>query len=513
MFNSIESKTEVYMNNQINQELKTIPCKNDLLNKEYIVMLLSQDFLNKLYKSKLFKYENNILGPAGKKYIDRYILNKYCLTYVDKIKNIINELNSREFFEQKSIRWHLERQTMLTATDSEKIDSDSQSQFYEVCLKKLKEIEAQPPSNSPALVHGNTYEDVALKLYESRYNVIVKEYTILRSKTHQHIGASPDGIVNKVDPYDYNSYSRYGRLLEIKNPFSRIIDGTIKPCYYAQMQQQMFVTGLPLCDFLECDIKDIRCTTKSSSCYDDQYENIHDMLEDTIDTSIDGWKNKIENPNVPWQNLNKYGREKGVIIVFNKIIKVEHNGKSFEENIQKVELYPLHIIYKYEDIIDWLNNIKKKYRNDGYNVSSILNWKLYKFNIITVHYDQIKFETERLPKLNEAWKKICSYKEKYTYDQLNTLFDEEKKKNAETKKNKRSNKKLTKELDIPDKPNNIYDIYEQEYAYTSDGTRINIKETRQTTSIIETNNNGNKQVNNNYYKCKFEIDMDSSLFN
>ena len=149
MFNSIESKTEVYMNNQINQELKTIPCKNDLLNKEYIVMLLSQDFLNKLYKSKLFKYENNILGPAGKKYIDRYILNKYCLTYVDKIKNIINELNSREFFEQKSIRWHLERQTMLTATDSEKIDSDSQSQFYEVCLKKLKEIEAQPPSNSP----------------------------------------------------------------------------------------------------------------------------------------------------------------------------------------------------------------------------------------------------------------------------------------------------------------------------------------------------------------------------
>lgn len=513
MDNNIEPKTDVDMNNQINQELDNVPCKNDFHNKEYKTMLLSQDFLNRLYKAKMFRYDNGIRGPAGKKYIDLYILKKYCTPYIQKVKKIIDELNTREYFEQKSIKWHLTRQTMLTATDSERINTGQLAKFHETALKKVQEIKAQPPSNSPALVHGNTYEDVALKIYESRNKVQVREYTVLRSKTHPHIGASPDGIINHVDLTDYNSYSRYGRLLEIKNPYSRIIDGTIKPDYYGQMQQQMFTTGLPLCDFLECDIKDIRCTN-SSSCYDEQYENIHDMLEDQLDTSVEDWRSKIQNKNVPWQNLNKYGREKGVIIVFNKTIQVEHNGKTFEENIQKVELYPLDGVYQYDKIVAWLDKMKTEYRAQGYAPSSVLNWKLYKYSVITVHYDQEKFEKERVPKLNEAWKKISAYKERYTYDELKVLFDQQKK-DEKAKERKKKGKSAAKQLAVPDKPNTTTQSYEQEYAYTGDGTRINLKERRSSTSTTETDEKTGqkKQRTTNFYQCKFEIDMESSLFN
>lgn len=514
MNNYIEPTINIEMNNQINKELETIPCKNDFHDKEYIVMLLSQDFLNKLYKSKMFRYENNITGLAGKKYIDNYILTKYCSSYINKIKKIIDELNTREYFEQKSIRWHLARQTMLTATDSERIDSGQLAKFHETCLKKVQEIKAQPPSNSPALVHGNTYEDVALKLYESRYKVSVREYTVLRSISHPHIGASPDGIINHVDMSDYNSYCRYGRLLEIKNPYSRIIDGTIKPDYYGQMQQQMFVTGLPLCDFLECDIKDIRCTN-SASCYDDQYQNIHDMIDDKLDTSVNGWEKKIENHNIPWQNLNKYGREKGVIIVFNKTVQVEHNGKSFDEDIQKVELYPLNIEYKYDEIVAWLDKMKAQYRSQGYKPTSVLNWKLYKFSVITVHYDQKKFETNRLPKLNDAWKKISEYKNRYTYDELKTLFDKEKRDNSIKKKKQKQMNSDINSQSIIELPGIIKQSYEQDYAYTGDGMKINLKETRTCINANETDKKTgeNKKRVSNYYQCKFEIDMDSVLFN
>lgn len=521
MNNNIEDlQTDIEMNSQINQELENIPCKNEFHNKEYKSMLLNQDFLNNLYKVKTFRYNNNIIGPAGKKYIDLYILNKYCKQYIQKAKKIIDALNKEDFFEQKSIRWHLTRQTMLTATDSEKIDAGQLAKFHEVCMKKMTEIKAQPPSNSPALVHGNTYEDVALKIYESRNKVSVREYTVVRSKTHTYVGASPDGIVNNVDLSDYNSYSRYGRLVEIKNPYSRIIDGTIKPDYYGQMQQQMFVTGLPLCDFLECEIKDIRCTN-SSSCYDEQYENIHDMLEDVLDTSVDDWKSKIQNKYVPWQNLNKYGREKGVIIVFNKTVMVEHNGTEFEENIQRVELYPLNIQYKYENIIAWLNEIKKKYRAQGYTPSSVLNWKLYKYSVITVHYDQDKFEKGRLPKLTKAWEKIQEYKAKYTAEELKPLFDKQKRDEKERlKAEKNEDKNVNKQLQVPAtsaKPNIERKLYELDYAYAGDGTKINLKERRTSTSsqTVETDSQTGqkKKKTTNFYQCSFEIDMESSLFN
>ena len=402
---------------------------------------------------------------------------------------------------------------MLTATDSEKIDAGQLAKFHEVCIKKMAEIKAQPPSNSPALVHGNTYEDVALKIYESRFKVGVREYTVVRSKTHDYVGASPDGIINNVDMSDYNSYCRYGRLLEIKNTYSRIIDGTIKPDYYGQMQQQMFVTGLPLCDFLECDIKDIRCTN-STSCYDDQYENIHDMLEDTLDTSVENWKSKIENKNVPYKNLNRYGREKGVIIVFNKTIEVYHNGTMFEETIQKVEIYPLNIIYKYDEIVGWLGQKKKEYREMGYTPSSVLNWKLYKFNVITVHYDQTKFEKERLPKLTKAWKQIQEYKNRYTIDELKTLFEQQKKNDKENqKKTSGKSKKIIAQLEPP---NTIRQSYEQQYAYTGDGQTINLRERRISTSsqiISKDINTGEiKKKTTNLYRCTFEIDMESALF-
>ena len=494
----------ITMNQLIAKEINAMACKNDFLNREYRYMLLSSSLLNSFYSSRKFKYSNGVEGPASKKYIDKYIFN-LCKNYITQVKRIIDELNAREYFEQKSIKWHIARQLLITATDSKKILSGKESEFLEVCKTKLLEIKGQPPSNSSALIHGNTYEDVSLKIYESRYNVKVSEYSVLGSLTHPYIGASPDGIITKVDTEDYNSFCRYGRLLEIKNPYSRIIDGTIKPEYYAQMQQQMFVTGLPLCDFLETDIKDNRCHD-SFSCYEDQYENIHDMLNDKLDTTTTDWKTKVQNWNIPLQNLSKYGLEKGIILVFKKDIeiKIAGNNNDFTETMEKVELYPLDIPYEYETILAWIKQMKTKYYADGYLLDGIHNWRLYKFNVQTVHYDQPTYENVCIPKLKKAWDRILEYKKKFKTNrqEILDLFNKSDKGNKNNAKNVRRGVSLDTGLDKKRKKGKeSKSITKLDTVLDNQVDKMSLEKSEKVTMTKASV----------YYK--YEVNMDSTLFN
>ena len=70
------------------------------------------------------------------------------------------------------------------------------------------------------------------------------EYGCIPHHTHSFIGASPDGITED------------GIMIEIKCPYSRPIEGLPLKDYWVQMQQQMYVTKLPYCNFLETIIKD-----------------------------------------------------------------------------------------------------------------------------------------------------------------------------------------------------------------------------------------------------------------
>lgn len=68
----------------------------------------------------------------------------------------------------------------------------------------------------------------------------VHEFGCLAHPIYPFIGASPDGICSN------------GVMLEIKNPYSRKIVGIPPIHYWIQMQIQLEVCDLELCDFLEC---------------------------------------------------------------------------------------------------------------------------------------------------------------------------------------------------------------------------------------------------------------------
>ena len=115
------------------------------------------------------------------------------------------------------------------------------------------------------MTHGNIYEDVSLAIYESRNKVKVKEYGLIKSNLSILLVPVLTVLLYNVDYSDYNSFKRYGRLVEVKNPYSRKINNEIKPEYRFQMLQQQYTCEIFVCDFLETMILDLECSNGSTT--------------------------------------------------------------------------------------------------------------------------------------------------------------------------------------------------------------------------------------------------------
>ena len=96
-------------------------------------------------------------------------------------------------------------------------------------------------------LHGKKYEEIATRLYRKQFNTEVWEFGLLPHSRLNWLAASPDGITPN------------GVMLEIKCPYSRKIEEGVPPIWYwVQMQHQLFVADLDECDFLECEIKELK---------------------------------------------------------------------------------------------------------------------------------------------------------------------------------------------------------------------------------------------------------------
>ena len=164
----------------------------------------------------------------------------------EAIANILTRLRNIPQSPQRTDGWYETRHQMLTASNiCKSLGSDHERNT----LIYQKSLPWTPipirTSVEGAMEWGIRYEPVTQDVYCRRFGTKLEEFGCLPDAEYPFIGASPDGI--NVDP---NS-PKYGRLIEIKNAFSREITGVPKPEYADQMQLQMRVTGLPWCDFVE----------------------------------------------------------------------------------------------------------------------------------------------------------------------------------------------------------------------------------------------------------------------
>ena len=167
----------------------------------------------------------------------------------------------------------------------------------------------------------------------------------------------------------HNYSSKIGRLIEIKNPYDYDASERIKPEYTIQILQQQYTTQLPVCDFVETTIVD-KFSTTSAGNYK-AYENLEEMLSDKLpdileNTTVDEYKYKsrIKNHNIPKENLNKFGNEKGLLVWYQKII-------SASDIRNKYIMYPLNIPYKQCEIEKWIIDTNSKQFSEGFNFTLV----------------------------------------------------------------------------------------------------------------------------------------------
>jgi hypothetical protein len=122
----------------------------------------------------------------------------------------------------------------------------SPSEQNSLIVEKCSPEKERPPLSVYDARHwGVRYEPVSAMYYEKLTRTKVEEFGCIVHPTYAFLGASPDGI-NVLPGSDV-----YGRMLEIKNPVSRVITGEPTLEYWIQMQLQMEVCGIDACDFLE----------------------------------------------------------------------------------------------------------------------------------------------------------------------------------------------------------------------------------------------------------------------
>jgi putative phage-type endonuclease len=316
---------------------------------DYFLELYPYDLINIdiLYIIEEVMHTYFILNNNPRSYPNTCIIKK---NNKEKNKKILESHLSKEQPEQRTKEWYEFRHNRLTASDFYKV-FDTEASGNNLILKKCSPIDISKynrVNTESACHHGHKFEPLSIMIYESRYNTKVGEYGCISHDKYDFLGASPDGI--NID----ESNERYCRLVEVKNPKSRIPDGIPKKEYWVQMQLQMEVWNLDECDFLETTF--------------DIYESEEEFKKDGT------------------FSLSNDCKEKGVIIQY------------FDGKEPIYEYAPLNI--DENEFNKWYDESMEKNKNLTW-VTNIY-WKLNIYSCILVPRNKKWFKS-KIPKITEFW--------------------------------------------------------------------------------------------------------------
>ena len=299
----------------------------------------------------------------------------------NKIKATLFKLQNVPQPAQRTPEWYVFRNSTLTASNIYKIFT-SESAQSQLIIEKCQPSDASKYKNNnlnSPMHWGQKYEPVSVLYYEYLNNTKVSEFGCIPHSEYSYIAASPDGII-----CDENS-AIYGRMLEIKNVVSRVIDGIPKMEYWIQMQIQMEVCDLNECDFLE---------TKFI-----EYSDLEEYKED----------------------------------YFTNISNNKHCGFIMQFSINNEDVhyeYPpfnLHNIESEEYII-WTNQMLEK--NMNYTYVRNIYWKLETISCVLVLRNKLWF-TNIQPYIETFWNALLSEKNDGSY--VNRISNKRKARNEEYK--------------------------------------------------------------------------------
>lgn len=266
----------------------------------------------------------------------------------NELEEKINILKNQYQPEQRTQEWYEFRNTIMTASNIYKIFG-TQSQYNSFICEKCLPPKIDTFNNTNGSRHwGQKYEPLTIQIYEELYNTKVSEFGCIRHSKYPYIGASPDGIVTG-DNY-------FGRMIEVKNIVNRVITGIPIESYWVQMQIQMEVCDLDICDFIETRFKE--CET------------------------IDMWKNVCSE------------KIKGIVV----------SNIPIRFSVENINIIP-----KYEFIIfkEGINEIETFIEQWSSNTMEVKWWYMDEFSCVVVPRNKEWFRYA-LPKITETWNIILN---------------------------------------------------------------------------------------------------------
>ena len=170
----------------------------------------------------------------------------------DAEKNIARLL-SKASTAQRTTEWYKQGQTILTASQFATILKSPRTRGQLVMEKAAALADPQKKTNCVRTEDirpfdwGIRFEPIVKQLYENITSSKVADLGRLIHETNTNLAASPDGLVIEGE--------RRGRLVEFKAPITRQIKADQVPeDYWIQMQIQMEVADLNLCDYFEVSL-------------------------------------------------------------------------------------------------------------------------------------------------------------------------------------------------------------------------------------------------------------------
>ena len=160
--------------------------------------------------------------------------------------------------DQRTAEWHQKRGEMLTASEIVKACVDATPAMkHEIIMSKLAPRSSEG-SGSRSLVWGTRFEQIAKDIYCSQNpGINIVDTTCIPHPEYSFLGASPDGILRCAD----TTHPLHNRLIEIKCPISRVLDGSpVSAQYMCQMQLQMECACISKCEFVEMKFKELTYT-------------------------------------------------------------------------------------------------------------------------------------------------------------------------------------------------------------------------------------------------------------
>lgn len=370
-------------------ELDPTELENPELRQEIKITIMSQI-------ENIFDTPKDIeLKEDYEKCVEKFLLRgirvkppRYSPKQIKSIEEQIKFLKTIPQPEQRTPEWYKFRNNRLTASDLGTIIGVNPYETYNKIVQKKCGFEA-PFFMNKHIKRGVKYEEVITNIYEFRNKVKVFEYGCIPHPTIGHFGASPDGIVDSCS----ENKNYIGRMLEIKCPGARPITGFCPEYYYAQVQGQLEVCDLELCDFVECKIED--------------YESKMDYFDDFYllpDGSVD-------------YHYSKSGLEKGIVI------------EAYDKSKGKEKYYYGKLGMNYQQAYLWEQDIIENsiLTDDNLDYLNTTYWYATEYNELLIHRRKEWFHRKCIPLINKFWEDVQHYRTK-PMEEIESLVKTAKKK-------------------------------------------------------------------------------------